>query len=185
MTAPHRLTDVDWTTWTPHVRATLLFVVRQGEILLIRKKRGLGAGKVNGPGGKLDPGETLRDCAIREVKEELGVTPLDPRRCGELSFQFTDGLALHVAVFLASDCAGIATETDEAAPLWTPLDAIPYDEMWADDRVWLPHALAGHSVRLRAIFEGDVMLDHSFEHHPDGAADPSLHAALDPAAVSP
>lgn len=35
-----------------------MFVVRGGEILLIEKKRGHGAGKVNGPGGKIDPGES-------------------------------------------------------------------------------------------------------------------------------
>ena len=163
MTAPAALTDVDWSTWTPQVRATLLFVVRDGQILLIRKKRGLGAGKVNGPGGKLDPGETPAQCAVREVEEELGVTPLRPRRMGTLCFQFTDGLALHVVVFVAPDCHGEAVETDEAVPLWTPLDAIPYDEMWADDRVWVPHVLAGRSVSLRAVFDDDAMLDHALD----------------------
>jgi 8-oxo-dGTP diphosphatase len=55
-----RLTDIDWTTWKPTDRATLLFVVDRpnGRILLIEKKRGLGAGKVNGPGGRIDEGET-------------------------------------------------------------------------------------------------------------------------------
>ena len=40
-----------------------------GQVLLIRKKRGLGAGKINGPGGKLDPGETFAQTAVREVQE--------------------------------------------------------------------------------------------------------------------
>lgn len=44
--------------WTPDILATLMFVVQDGKILLIRKKRGIGAGKVNGPGGKFEPGET-------------------------------------------------------------------------------------------------------------------------------
>ncbi len=52
--------NVDWTTWEPKERATLLFVIKEGQILLIRKKRGLGAGKINGPGGRLEPGETRR-----------------------------------------------------------------------------------------------------------------------------
>ena len=69
------LDDVDWERWRPDVRATLLFVVRDGRILLIRKKRGLGAGKINGPGGKLDPREAPLAGAIREVEEEIGVTP--------------------------------------------------------------------------------------------------------------
>ena len=69
------LEDVDWERWEPRQRATLLFVVRRDEILLIHKKRGLGAGKINGPGGRLEPGETPLACAIREVEEELCVTP--------------------------------------------------------------------------------------------------------------
>ena len=50
--------DVDWESWIPEQRATLLFVVKDGQVLLIHKKRGLGAGKINAPGGRLDPGET-------------------------------------------------------------------------------------------------------------------------------
>jgi len=36
-----------------------LFVIRAGQMLLIHKKRGLGAGKINGPDGRLDLGESL------------------------------------------------------------------------------------------------------------------------------
>ncbi len=155
-----KLTDIDWSRWTPRDVATLLFVVRGGEALLIRKKRGLGAGKINAPGGRLDPGETPSECAVREVQEELGVTPRAPRERGELSFQFADGYSLHCHVFTADGCDGEAVETDEAVPRWTPLDAIPYDEMWRDDAVWLPRMLAGYGFRGRFVFDGDAMLDH-------------------------
>jgi 8-oxo-dGTP diphosphatase len=154
-----RLADVDWERWSPRQRATLLFVVRGGEILLIEKKRGLGAGKVNGPGGRLEPGETPRACALREVREELGVTPLGVSDCGALRFQFLDGLSIHGSVFRAEDCEGEPRETDEAVPLWTPIDAIPYERMWADDRLWLPHLLAGRRFQGRFLFDGDEMLD--------------------------
>jgi 8-oxo-dGTP diphosphatase len=153
----------DWTAWQPTERATLCFVIRGAEILLIRKKRGLGAGKVNGPGGRLEPGETAMECAVRETQEELHVTPLEPEWRGDLHFQFVDGYALHCAVFTAPDCEGVATETDEAAPLWTPLDAIPYHEMWADDAQWLPGVLAGRNFRGYFDFEGDAMLSCRLE----------------------
>jgi 8-oxo-dGTP diphosphatase len=154
-----RLDDVDWERWTPRERATLLFVIRNGEILLIRKQRGLGAGKINGPGGRLDPGETPLACAIREVEEELRVTPLGVEARGELRFQFVDGLSIHGFLFTATGCRGEPQATPEAVPLWTKLERIPWHEMWADDRHWLPLVLAGRDVEGRFLFDGDVLLD--------------------------
>lgn len=155
-----RVADIEWTTWTPRDHATLLFVVQDERVLLIRKKRGLGAGKVNGPGGRLHAGESERAAAIREVQEELCVTPRDITRLGELSFQFTDGYGLFCGVFRAEGLIGEPRETDEAIPLWTPVDQVPFGEMWADDRLWFPHLLAWNLFRGRFIFDGDAMLDH-------------------------
>ena len=152
---------VDWTTWTPTMHATLLFVERGDELLLIRKKRGLGAGLVNGPGGKIDPGETPVQAAVREVIEEVAVTPTDPRWVGQLRFQFVDGLRLQVEVFRSPTFTGTPTESPEALPFWCHKNAIPYEEMWADDREWLPHMLAGKFIRLHAVFDGQEMLSHS------------------------
>jgi len=154
---------LDWTTWTPTDVATLLFVVRGDEVLLIRKKRGLGAGKYNGPGGRLEPGETPLACAIREVQEELCVTPLEIEPAGELSFQFVDGYALHAHLYRAYGFTGTPTETDEATPHWFRVDALPFDEMWQDDRLWLPRVLARESVRGWFVFDGDAMLWHRCE----------------------
>ena len=60
--------EIDWENWDPVERATLMFVIQDGQILLIHKKRGFGKGKINGPGGKMEPGETPRECAIRETQ---------------------------------------------------------------------------------------------------------------------
>jgi 8-oxo-dGTP diphosphatase len=160
---PRRVPDIDWKRWRPKERATLLFVIRDGQILLIHKKTGLGAGKINGPGGRIDPGETALEGAIREVQEELCVTPSGVREAGELFFQFIDGYAMHGSVFRASDFTGELCETHEAAPLWTPLDRIPYDRMWADDILWLPVMLSGRGFRGYFIFDGDRMLDSLVE----------------------
>jgi 8-oxo-dGTP diphosphatase len=155
-----RLSDVDWEHWQPRERATLLFVIRGGEILLIRKQRGLGAGKINGPGGRIDPGETPLACAIREVEEELLVTPTGVEPRGELRFQFVAGHSIHGFVFSASNCLGEPQTTPEAVPLWTPLGQIPWDEMWSDDRYWLPLLLEGSDVEGSFLFDGDLLLEH-------------------------
>ncbi|MDQ3200188.1 MAG: 8-oxo-dGTP diphosphatase [Verrucomicrobiota bacterium] len=148
----------NWTTWQPRVRANLLFVIHAGKVLLIRKKRGFGAGKINGPGGKIDPGETALQSAVRETFEELGITVLDAAHHGDLHFQFQDGLSLHCAVFRAEDFEGEPRETEEAVPLWTPLDGIPYDEMWADDRHWLPLLIRGAHFTGYFEFDGEKLL---------------------------
>ena len=149
---------MDWKNWQPRERANLCFVVKDGRILLIRKKRGLGAGKINGPGGKIEPGETALESAIRETQEEIGVTPLEIEERGVLHFQFTDGYSLHCAVFLARDFDGVPIETVEATPMWFETGAIPYDEMWEDDQHWLPQMLAGRTFAAWFEFDGEKML---------------------------
>jgi 8-oxo-dGTP diphosphatase len=156
----------DWNHWQPSIRATLMFIVdeAQEQALLIRKKRGLGAGKINGPGGKMDPGETSMECAVRETQEELGVTALNPVKHGELWFQFVDGLALHVDVFRATEWEGEPIETPEAVPLWTSLKALPFEEMWADDRFWLAELLIEKKHFLgKFLFDDDSMMTNQIE----------------------
>ncbi|HUF60864.1 MAG TPA: SMC-Scp complex subunit ScpB [Verrucomicrobiales bacterium] len=150
--------EVDWNQWEPRERSVLVFVRKDDQVLLIRKKRGFGAGKVNAPGGKIDEGESPLEAALREAEEEAGIVPLEPAPVGELFFQFTDGLSIHCTVFLAKGCRGKARETDEAAPFWKRIGAIPYEEMWEDDRHWLPGMLEGQRFKGYFIFDGDVML---------------------------
>ncbi len=157
------VSDIDWTTWQPQQRATLLFVIEHDRVLLIHKKRGLGAGKINGPGGRLEPGETPLAAAVREVQEELCITPGDIDYSGVLFFQFVDGLSIHCTVFRAASHEGEPQETDEAIPLWMDLDKIPYDRMWTDDRHWIPLMLNRTRFSGYFLFDGECMLDHRLE----------------------
>lgn len=149
----------DWNDWKPQIHATLMFIVRGGEVLLIEKKRGHGAGKINAPGGKIDPGETPEQAAIRETQEELHVTPLAPRKIGELWFEMSDYPSLQCHVFRADDFSGTPTETDEAVPLWSKHEDVPYDRMWEDDLHWLPLLLENQTFHGRFRFEKEAMLE--------------------------
>ncbi len=166
-----RFDDVDWLNWVPNEEATLLFVVRDGSVLLIHKKRGLGAGKLNGPGGRLRAGEEPLQAAVREFEEELRVQPADVYKCGEVLFHVLDGTAIRIHVFKGADCIGEPRETAEALPLWTPVDAIPYDRMWADDRYWFPLMLADKPFEAHALFDGDELLAHEIVLRPDSGSE--------------
>ena len=152
------LKEFDWSGWKGEIEATLMFVVRGGSILLIEKKRGHGAGKVNGPGGKLDPGETPLECAVRETQEELLISVKNPRKVGEMWFRMSDYPDILCHVFMATDFEGEPTETEEAVPFWVPLADIPYDRMWDDDKHWLPALLNGETLIGKFLFEGETMI---------------------------
>ena len=155
-----QLSDIDWDSWQATDPATLVFVIRDGKILLINKKTGLGKGKVNGPGGKVEKGESPEACAIRECREELRITVSNLQYCGQHRFQFVDGYSILVWVYRTAEFEGLPSETIEAEPLWVSLDKIPYDQMWEDDRIWLPMVIRGELFQGRWIFHGDKMLDY-------------------------
>ncbi|MBC8206867.1 MAG: 8-oxo-dGTP diphosphatase [Kiritimatiellales bacterium] len=155
-----KVTDIDWATWDPQEKATLMFIQQEGKLLLIEKKRGFGAGYFNAPGGRLEAGETWLECAVRETQEELCITPLVPEHVGTLMFHFIDGHSIHGEVYIATEFEGTPTETDEAVPFWFSIDNLPWHNMWADDPVWYPKMIAGKKFIGHFTFDNKTMLDH-------------------------
>ena len=126
---------------------TLCFVVKEDKILLGMKKRGFGAGRWNGFGGKVEVGESI---------EEVGIH--------EFEFASDRGAILEVNVFRVSEWQGEPRETEEMRPQWFTTDAIPYDEMWPDDIHWIPVFLTGKKFRTKFLFgEGDSVLENHVE----------------------
>ena len=154
---------LDWSKWVARDRVALTFVRRDGQLLLIHKKRGMGAGKYSAPGGRLEAGETPEQAAVRETQEEVGLTPLNLRPAGRLDFAFTDGYSLRCHVYTADSYEGTLTETDEAAPFWCPESEIPYGRMWSDDRLWLPLMLEARPFDAQFVFDGELMLWHRLQ----------------------
>lgn len=141
--------------------ATLCYPVVDGEVLLIEKQRGLGAGKLVGPGGKVEGTETPRECVVREVMEELHVRPREPSKVGEFTFRLGDEAPRLVHVFRATGVDGTPRPSPEAIPHWFPADDLPYDRMWADDRHWLPHLLDHRpfTAQFTLDADGDTLLE--------------------------
>ena len=142
--------------------ATLIFVTRNSsacEILLGFKKVGFGAGKLNGFGGKVENGETPRAAAVRELREEasIHVAEYDADPVAHLTFIFDAQPDWNqiVHVFLARQWSGEPMESCEMKPQWFSVDAIPFNQMWQDDALWLPRVLGGEKLKAEFTFGTD------------------------------
>jgi 8-oxo-dGTP diphosphatase len=146
--------------WRPDHIGTLVFIREDDQVLLIRKKRGHGAGKFNGPGGKLEKHETPLEGVIRETLEEVRVRVLDPLLLGRFKFVDLSAPQWYGYVFLAREFEGLIEETEEAEPHWFSVNELPFAEMWEDDRLWLPRLLEGESLQGEFLFDDGRLLAH-------------------------
>ena len=144
------------------IHATLCFVIREGSpshILLGKKKRGFGVGKLNGIGGKLALGESPEDGIIREVHEEVGLTiskeTLHPTGHITFRFPFHPEFDHFVHVFLTTEWEGEPIESAEMLPAWFPVNEIPFERMWQDDAYWLPIVLKRKTISAEFEFGDD------------------------------
>jgi 8-oxo-dGTP diphosphatase len=160
---PDTVDEVDWDNWNFTEQAVICYIKDKDQVLLINKKTGLGAGKVNAPGGRIEAGEMPVEAVIRECQEEVGLTPIDPEHVGDLFFIFKNGHSLRGFVYTANAYEGEMIETREADPFWCDRARIPYDKMWADDALWLENALNNIKISGRFIFDDDEMLSHKVE----------------------
>ena len=149
-----------------HPRVVVVYLIRDGRVLLGEKRRGLGAGRLVGPGGKREPGETAVDTAVREVAEEVGLRldPVDLEARGTLDYRFPYRPAWSQIsdVFVCRRWTGDPVGSDELVPRWIPIDEVPYAAMWDDARYWLPGVLGGGRVDARVDFAADDATDAGF-----------------------
>lgn len=135
---------------------TLCLIHQHPRVLLGMKKKGLGVGKWNGFGGKVEKGEDIENAARREVLEEAGITVTDTEKVGIIEFDLPGADEVHeVHVFRATEFSGEPIETDEMRPQWFDVSEIPFDKMWPDDKYWLPLLLTRKKFKGRYVLGKD------------------------------
>ncbi len=133
---------------------TLCLIHQHPQVLLGLKKRGFGEGRWNGFGGKLEENETIEEAAKREVLEEIGIEIKEMEKKGIITFEFqNDQEDLEVHIFHVSEFEGEPTESEEMKPQWFNINEIPFDEMWSDDKHWVPLFLKGKKFRGKFLFD--------------------------------
>lgn len=158
-------------------KAVGCYLCLDDQILLgLRKKvsNGLGVNLISGLGGKVGDVEGLEeetddDALIRELQEEIGVTPTSFRNLGRIRFIFPHKPKWNqeVSVYVVDGWQGDPIETEAIKPLWFPINEIPFDKMWDDNYYWVPRVLNGVTVNATFLLgEENQVIEHYFEDVP-------------------
>lgn len=144
---------------------TLCVIYKHPKVLLGMKKRGFGKGRWNGFGGKIEKGETIEEATKREIFEEAGIVVGNMEKVGLIDFEFKGNPEiLEVHIFRANEFSGEPTESEEMKPQWFHIDDIPFEEMWPDDKLWMPLFLAGKKFSGKILFgEANNILESKLE----------------------
>lgn len=145
----------------PEITLTLLYLIREDEVLLAMKKRGFGAGRYNGVGGKLELEESIEQALVRETEEEIGVTPKEFEKMADITFdEYIKGepTKAHVHIYTTSKWTGTPTESDEMSPKWFKKNDLPFNIMWPNDVHWLPQVLDGKKIIAQFKLDKDDLV---------------------------
>jgi mutator protein MutT len=137
------------------LHATVCFIRREQKILLQERPAGRRwAGILNGPGGKIEKGETPLQAVEREIAEETSLQLAGVTAHGMLRLTFESEPVHNLAVHVFSASEFIGTPHGAEGTLdWFAEDRLPFERMWPDQRYWLPLVLAGGRVEAVCSFD--------------------------------
>ena len=121
------------------LQTTLCYLEQNGCYLMlhrVKKKNDVNHDKWIGVGGKFEPGEDARACALREVYEETGLTMRAPRYRGIVDFYCPPWPAERMHLFTCDDFTGTMTDCDEGTLEWVPKQAVQALPIWPGDKLF-------------------------------------------------
>lgn len=122
------------------INSTCVYIVKDNSWLMLyrnKKKHDLNQGKWIGVGGKCENHETFEECAVREVKEETGLTVCSLLYEGEVYFYQDSQCNEYIHVYRCEDFHGNIHESDEGKLAWWKEDEIMDLSLWQGDRIFL------------------------------------------------
>ena len=138
---------------------TLTYVVSGDRVLLIHRAKEPHRGLWVAPGGKLEPGESPHEGAVREIREETGLRIESPQLRGVVTeVSARPDYQWLLFLFRADRFSGDVCASDEGELVWCPFDRMPSLPMPESDAAWWPHCVSFDSGLFVAKFNYDADL---------------------------
>ncbi len=128
----------------------------------VKKENDYHHGKWNGLGGKFEPGECPEECAVREVKEESGLTAKSIKMKGFISFPIFDGIEdWHVFLFVINDYEGELIDSNEGNLDWIPNEKLTEINLWEGDKIFIPWLFEEKFFSAKFIYADGKYISHT------------------------
>lgn len=147
--------------------ATLCYVIdkKNNSTLMIhrvKKENDYHHGKWNGLGGKFELGESPEECAIREIKEESGLSVKDIVMKGFITFPLFDGKEdWYVFLFVTENFEGELINSREGNLEWIPTDKLTEINLWDGDKIFIPWLFGDKFFSAKFNYKDREFIDYS------------------------
>lgn len=143
--------------------STLCYIYKDDECLMLhrtKKENDQSHDKWLGIGGKFEDKESPEDCALREIKEETGLTVTDYRYRGIVTFVSDEWETEYMHLFTADGFTGNIIECDEGDLEWVKKKDVIKLPMWEGDRIFLDIIERDDPFfSLKLVYKGDRLMD--------------------------
>lgn len=152
------------TRMLPFILTTLIYAIRDGQVLMLHRHKEPNLGLWVAPGGKLHDDESPRECAIRELREETGLEAINPTLRAIIT-EISDRKDWQwlMFVYCTEVAGGEASGDDREGQLrWFPIDGIADLPIPEADAIFYPYILNpdGPALELKFVYNQELRLIH-------------------------
>ena len=147
---------------------TLCYIEKEDKYLMlhrVKKENDCNKDKWIGVGGKFEEGESPEECLVREVYEETGLTLINYRFRGIVTFVSDEWEGEYMHLFTADAYEGELPEEsmrdcEEGELVWVPKNEIENLNLWEGDKIFLRLLQERESFfSLKLRYEGENLKD--------------------------